>query len=213
MVPGKSEWKFRYLIFQIISVTDGWAMSCELTHRWLSLDLNDDKSTLVQVMVWCRLATSHCLNKCWPRPLSPYCVTRPQWVKNIWQNSKWNAWWKSCSICLTWLSVHSFVSSLVETYIVIATVTIAIIIAIFYNIVHMLHQYSVNNSNVSYNVYEIHANMITKVCCYVILSIRPTRGSHFSPDRDFLREIWWTVSLKNTVYFSDPMLSKLNQFN
>ena len=45
------------------------------------LDLTDDKSTLVQVMAWCRQATSHYLSRCWPRSLSPYGVTRPQWVK------------------------------------------------------------------------------------------------------------------------------------
>ena len=39
------------------------------------------KSTLVQVMAWCHQATSHYLSKCWPRSVSPYGVTRPQWVK------------------------------------------------------------------------------------------------------------------------------------
>ena len=52
----------------------------EFAFRWLSLDRTDDKSTLVQVMVWCRQATSHHLGQCWPRSLSPYGVTRPQWV-------------------------------------------------------------------------------------------------------------------------------------
>ena len=78
---GKFEWKFRYLIFQIISVTDVWGISCELAFRWMSLDLTDDKSTLVQVMAWCRQATSHCMSQCWPRSLSPYGVAMPQWVK------------------------------------------------------------------------------------------------------------------------------------
>ena len=43
----------------------------------MSLDLTDDKSTLVQVMAW----TSHYLSQCWPRSLLPYDVTKPQWVK------------------------------------------------------------------------------------------------------------------------------------
>ena len=46
----------------------------------MPLDLTDDKSTLVQVMVWCRQATNHYLSQCWPRFMSPYGVTRPQWV-------------------------------------------------------------------------------------------------------------------------------------
>ena len=80
LASGKFEWNFRYLIFQIISVLDGWVISCELALRWMSLDLIDDNSTLVQVMAWCRQATSHYLSQCWPRSLSPYGVTRPQWV-------------------------------------------------------------------------------------------------------------------------------------
>ena len=46
----------------------------------MSLDLNDEKSTLVQVMAWCRQATSQYLSQCWPRSLLLYGVTRPQWV-------------------------------------------------------------------------------------------------------------------------------------
>ena len=47
----------------------------------MSLDLTDDNSTLVQVMAWCRQATGHYLSQCWPRSMSPYGVTRPQWVQ------------------------------------------------------------------------------------------------------------------------------------
>ena len=42
----------------------------------------NEKSTLVQVMAWCRQATSHYLIQCWPRFMSPYSVTRPQWVND-----------------------------------------------------------------------------------------------------------------------------------
>ena len=49
----------------------------------LSLDLSDNKSTLVQVMAWCRQATSHYLSQCWPRSRPPNGVTRPQWVNWI----------------------------------------------------------------------------------------------------------------------------------
>ena len=34
------------------------------------------------VMAWCRQATSHYLRQYWPSSLSPYGVTRPQWVKS-----------------------------------------------------------------------------------------------------------------------------------
>ena len=32
-------------------------------------------------MAWCHQATSHYLSQCWPRSMSPYGITRPQWVK------------------------------------------------------------------------------------------------------------------------------------
>ena len=46
----------------------------------MSLDFTDDQSTLVQVMAWCRQATSHYLSQCWPRSVLPYGVIRPQWT-------------------------------------------------------------------------------------------------------------------------------------
>ena len=49
--------------------------------RWMPWDLTDDKSPLVQVMAWCRQATSHYLSQCWPSAMPPYGVTRPiEWV-------------------------------------------------------------------------------------------------------------------------------------
>ena len=48
----------------------------------MSLDLTEDKSTLVQVMAWCCQATSHYLSQSRPRSLSPYGITRPQWVNS-----------------------------------------------------------------------------------------------------------------------------------
>ena len=80
MAPGKFEQNFNQVIFKLISVTDGWGISCKITLRWMPLDLTDDKSTLVQVRAWCRQATSHYLSQCWPRFMSRYGVTRPQWV-------------------------------------------------------------------------------------------------------------------------------------
>ena len=62
---------------------DGWWISCKIALIWMSLDFTDDQSTLVQVMAWCRQATSHYLSQCWPRYMSPYGVTRPQWVKYL----------------------------------------------------------------------------------------------------------------------------------
>ena len=75
------------IIFKLIFVTNGCDISSEITLRWTSLDLSGDELTLVQVMAWCRQATSHYLGQCWPRFLSPYGVTRPQWVNETVRNS------------------------------------------------------------------------------------------------------------------------------
>ena len=64
-------------------MTDGHDISSEIALRWTSLDLNDDKSTLVQVMAWCHQATSHYLNQYWPRSLPLYGITKPQWVDHV----------------------------------------------------------------------------------------------------------------------------------
>ena len=68
-------------------VNGGWGISYEI-----ALDLTDDKSTLVQAMAWCRQATSHYLNQCWPKSMPPNGVTRPQWVKVIFK-----CMWYMCS--------------------------------------------------------------------------------------------------------------------
>ena len=83
MAPEKFEWNFRYVIFKRILVIAGRGISCEIILMWMSLDFTDDQSILVQVMAWCRQATSHYLSQCWPRSLSPYGVTRPQWVLKV----------------------------------------------------------------------------------------------------------------------------------
>ena len=42
----------------------------------------DDKSTMMQRVDWCCQATSHYLGQCWPRFMSLYWVTRPQFVNS-----------------------------------------------------------------------------------------------------------------------------------
>ena len=83
LAPGKFEWNLSYVIFKQILVIDGWGICGEIDRIWMSLDFTDDQLTLVQVMAWCRQATSHYLSQCWPRSLSPSGVTRPQWVNGI----------------------------------------------------------------------------------------------------------------------------------
>ena len=109
LAPGKFEWNLRYLISQIISGIDDWGIYCEPALRWMPLDLIDDKSTLVQVMAWCRQATSHYLSQCWPRSLSPYGITRSQWVKY--------EWYSCCRPVITWYNTkQSFIYNYKDKY-------------------------------------------------------------------------------------------------
>ena len=69
------------MIFKLILLLYDWSISSEITLRWMSPSVTDDKSSLVQVMAWCRQATSHYLSQCWSSSVLPYGITRPQWVK------------------------------------------------------------------------------------------------------------------------------------
>ena len=80
LAPGGFENIFQNVFFKLISWIDTLSNSCETALRSMPQNPSDDKSTLVQVMAWCRQAASHYLSQCCPRSLSPYGVTRPQWV-------------------------------------------------------------------------------------------------------------------------------------
>ena len=55
--------------------------SCKIALRWIAQNTFDDKSALVEVIAWRCQAPSHFVSQCWPRSMSPYGITRPQWVK------------------------------------------------------------------------------------------------------------------------------------
>ena len=80
LAPGRSKCNSKNVIFNLVLLIGIFRSSYDNALRWMPQDLTDDKSTLDQVMAWCHQATSHYLSQCWPRFLSPYGVTRPQWV-------------------------------------------------------------------------------------------------------------------------------------
>ena len=80
LAPGRPGYHFKTAIFNLVLLIGIFPSSNDNTLRLMPWHLTDDKSTLVQVMAWCRQATSHYLSQCRPRSLSPYGVTRPQWV-------------------------------------------------------------------------------------------------------------------------------------
>ena len=93
--PGRPRCHFESAIFNLALLIGIFTPSKDNALRWMPWDLTDDKSTLVQVMAWCHQATSHYLSQCWPSYMSPYGVTRPQWVKDTKVYSELTYW-----ICL-----------------------------------------------------------------------------------------------------------------
>ena len=87
LTPAIFQFNFRKVIFKLTLVNGGWGISYEVALRWMPLDLTD-KSTLVQVMAWCRQATSHYLSQCRSRSMSPNGVNRPQWI----ESPNWTVW-------------------------------------------------------------------------------------------------------------------------
>ena len=83
LAPVRSYCDFENVIFNLALLIGIFKSSNDNVLRWMPQNLTDDKSTLVQVMAWCRQATNHYLNQCWPRSPMPYGITRPQWV-NSW---------------------------------------------------------------------------------------------------------------------------------
>ena len=77
--PGRWIKIFKKIKFQIIflPVTFGVFLSCT------GIDSNDIMPTLIQMMTWCCEATSHYLGPCCPKSITPYGVTRPQWVNFV----------------------------------------------------------------------------------------------------------------------------------
>ena len=75
LTPGRSS-NFKRITSEHTLRIKFISTSCEIALGSMSQN-TFDKSTFVQVMVWCRQATSHYLNQCWPRSMSPYGVTRP----------------------------------------------------------------------------------------------------------------------------------------
>ena len=80
-VPGGIDYSLKLVNFKLILTINFISIFCEIALRWMPQHLTDHHSTLVQVMAWCRQATSPYLSQCWPRSLSPYDVVRPQLVK------------------------------------------------------------------------------------------------------------------------------------
>ena len=70
---------FKCVISQQSIIISIVSISSEMSPKRIpQLDFIYHKSTLAKVMTWCRRATSHWFNHCWPRFISPNGITRRQ---------------------------------------------------------------------------------------------------------------------------------------
>ena len=68
IAPGRCSSNFKSMIFNFFIIqASNTGTRCETALRWMPLNLTNEESTLVQVMAWCHQASSHYLNRCWPK--------------------------------------------------------------------------------------------------------------------------------------------------
>ena len=87
LTPGRCGSNFKSLIFRLIIQHSSLGTCCEIALRWMPENLTNKRSTLLQVMAWCRQAPSHYLNQCWPRKFS---TTRFEYAALITFHRTWD---------------------------------------------------------------------------------------------------------------------------
>ena len=83
LVPGRCGSYFKSIHFRLIIPNNSLGSRCHIALRWMSQNLTNEKSALIQVMACCCQATSYYLSQCWPRSMSLQGITMPQWVKGV----------------------------------------------------------------------------------------------------------------------------------
>ena len=83
LIPGRCDYNLKFVTFKLISMINILNISCESAIRWMSQNAYDGVSRMVQVMACCHQAASHCLSQCWPRSVSIYGISRPNYVNSF----------------------------------------------------------------------------------------------------------------------------------
>ena len=102
--PRKCDSYIKSMIFKLMLGIYTLSISCKIALRRMPQDLTDDSVTLVQVMAWCRQATSH--YQCWLRIISPlwgHQATRSEAITGTNDLHQWG--WHICN----WLSLRCLV--------------------------------------------------------------------------------------------------------
>ena len=67
LAPGRFGSHIKTIILKCIIQKSSLGTHREIALNWIPQNFSNEKWTLVQVMVWCRQATSHYLSHCWRR--------------------------------------------------------------------------------------------------------------------------------------------------
>ena len=101
LASGRFGYNSKNWIFNLVLLIGIFRFTHDNALRLMPQDLTDDKSMLVQVMAWCRQATSHFQSQCWLSSLTPYCVTIGH--NELKSGSEW-MWAVNCVGVFGWLT-------------------------------------------------------------------------------------------------------------
>ena len=69
---GRCSNNYKSIVLYLIMHNSSLCIRCEIAFMWMQQKFMNEKSTLVQIMVWYHQVTSHYPSQCWPRSMSPY---------------------------------------------------------------------------------------------------------------------------------------------
>ena len=102
---------------------DDRGISREIALMWITMDPHWWKSTLVQVMAWCRQATSHYLSQCWPRSMCCHMASLGHNVLSLASFPGLESWYSPCqNVC--WSNPRGVFPCCQEAYISLGTLII-----------------------------------------------------------------------------------------
>ena len=82
---GLVQWMTAYFWFSHklhwLYISDKWMVHSD---KCIQFEIS---KPVIQVMAWCRQASSHYLKQCWPCFMMSFGITRPQWINGFVQDS------------------------------------------------------------------------------------------------------------------------------
>ena len=84
LTPGKCVRNLKSIIIKFIIHDRNLGIHGEIALKWMPQNLTNEKSTLLQIMDWCRQVAIHYLSQCQHISMLPYGITMSQWGIITW---------------------------------------------------------------------------------------------------------------------------------